>query len=107
MRSVTRIFLVVMLFALAIWSVAAVKAEAGKTAVRGIGPAVPAMLIQVDDDGVPINISVDTDGHRCAIDPGMFSAFNDPSMATNPIRLASNDDSGHSAGADSFSLQRL
>lgn len=108
MRNAMRISLVVMLFALAIWSVASVKADAGASAVHGVGSTIPAILVQIDRGDVTFTVDWTDGDARCASGPGALIAFDfdDLTSATNLRHLAS-DPAGADQVAAPFFLQRL
>jgi hypothetical protein len=108
MRNAMRISLVVMLFALAIWSVASVKADAGANAMHGIGATIPAILVQVDRGDVTFTADWTDGDARCTPGPGALIAFDfdDLSSATNALHPAS-DPAGADRAAAPFFLQRL
>jgi hypothetical protein len=106
MRNAMRISLVVMLFALAMWSVASVKADAGVSAVHGIGSTIPAILVQAGRGDVTFTAEWVDGDTRCALGPVASIAFNDVSIATVLRHLAS-DPAGADQVAAPFFLQRL
>lgn len=101
MRNATRVFLVVLLFALAIWSVASVKAVPGDQ----VGPRVgllPVSSMSAGDDVVAIGIG----GERhCAGAAGIF-ATSAPAMAT-PASPGASNIAGRDDVPASNSLYRL
>jgi len=97
MKNAMRIVLIVMLFALAMGSVASKKVDGATTTMHEFRSTAPALLVRTGDNATPSD--ADGDRKHCPATTGALSAFNDRSIETLPIHLASHAARGRNAAA--------